>query len=64
MDCNQTLNNKAANSAQPNTHNINFKNNKCNELRGVQGTSVCKNLNIVDNYLGYTDPDIGHTAVT
>ena len=27
MDCNQTLNNNAANGAQPNTQNINFKGN-------------------------------------
>ena len=27
MDCNQTLNNNAANGAQPNTQNINFKDN-------------------------------------
>lgn len=48
MDCNQTLNNNAANGAQPVTQNINFKDNKCNNLKGVQGTSVCKDLNIVD----------------
>jgi hypothetical protein len=44
-DCNQTLNN---NGAQSNTQNINFKDNKYNKLKGVQGTSVRKDLNIVD----------------
>ena len=42
------LNNNAANGAQPITQNINFKDNKYNKLKVVQGTSVCKDLNIVD----------------
>jgi hypothetical protein len=47
MDCNKTLNNNAANGAHKITQNVNFKDNKNNLLKRVQGTSVCKDLNIV-----------------